>query len=195
MSYIGCLKWDFITYNFFWYCSLIIFELYYYINVSMMGFLLGCKVHTPNFLFSFKIVGFVALDGFDRRVWAIKSSYKSCMIGRGCPRLHAAMLYSQSKCWVRDVIFCYKDSDYGMWREKNQQNISSRYEAQPPFRRLTIFLWSHPSNWTKLIFVGLLVWNRSHISGPSIFCATTTWSERSWIEVTSSFRRSMERRT
>ena len=36
--------------------------------------------------------------------------------------------------------------------------------------------------------------NQSHISGPNIFCAIITWFGRLWIEITSSFRRSMERR-
>ena len=53
-----------------------------------------------------------------------------------------------------------------------------------------------PSCCTTTVLVSLLKWrNRSHISGPSTFYAATTWSERSWIEMTSSFRRLTERRT
>ena len=36
--------------------------------------------------------------------------------------------------------------------------------------------------------------NRSHISTPSTFCIATIWSCRSWIEMTSNFRRLTERR-
>ena len=46
------------------------------------------------------------------------------------------------------------------------------------------------------VLVPLLKWmNWSHISEPSIFCTATIWFGRSWIEVTSIFRRSMKKRT
>ena len=44
------------------------FELCYYIDLSVIGFLSDCKAHNPNFFFSFKVVRCILLDGFDHGV-------------------------------------------------------------------------------------------------------------------------------
>ena len=60
--------------------------------------------------------------------------------------------------------------------------------------------WQHllliaPSCCTTTALASLLKQkNQSQISRPSTFCTATIWFERSWIEVTSNFRRSIERR-
>ena len=61
-------------------CLFIIFELYYYISICVIRFLLEYKAYNFNFLFPFRVMGCIALDGFEYWVWVMESFYRSCMI-------------------------------------------------------------------------------------------------------------------
>ena len=59
------------AYDFSLILLFIIFELHCYIGVCVMEFLLDYKAHNPNSLFLYRVMGCIALDGFEHGVRAV----------------------------------------------------------------------------------------------------------------------------
>ena len=73
----------------------------FYIDVSVIEFLMDCKAHTLNSLFPSWVTGCIVLDEFEYAVWVMELFYRPCMISMACPRIHVAM--SHGRPWVLDL--------------------------------------------------------------------------------------------